>query len=282
MRCCQPGANVMPRDRADLAGDADAELVERAVADAVLGGHHPVGQDERPPQLPTSAYHGTAAGSCSVPPTTAPAGAARSRNVRRARIPVRKVPSAAEGGERSGVSSRCGPRSASADRVVAQPAAPCPGRAASRARPAAVRAAGRADAGRARSVPQRDVDEHAARAAAGAVALAPLHQRVHGGPQLDAGLGEHSSSRPGAYGRRSTRPRSTSEREARAEHGARDVEVALQVGEAPDAEEQVAHDQQRPALAHHLERARERAGLALVVACAAASPRSRTTSRFNE
>ena len=34
--------------RAGLAGGADAELVERPVADAVLGGHHPVGLDERP------------------------------------------------------------------------------------------------------------------------------------------------------------------------------------------------------------------------------------------
>ena len=53
--------------------------------------------------------------------------------------------------------------------------------------------------------------------------------------------------------------------EPRGEHRARDVEVSLEVAEAPHPEEQVAHDQQRPALADDLERARERAGLSGIV-----------------
>jgi hypothetical protein len=43
------------------------------------------------------------------------------------------------------------------------------------------------------------------------------------------------------------------------EHVAGDAEAALPVVEAGDAEEGVAHDQQRPPLPHHLECARDRA-----------------------
>ena len=44
---------------------------------------------------------------------------------------------------------------------------------------------------------------------------------------------------------------------------ARDPEVALQLGEAADAEERLAHDQEGPALAEHLHRAADRTGLVL-------------------
>jgi hypothetical protein len=50
-----------------------------------------------------------------------------------------------------------------------------------------------------------------------------------------------------------------------AEDGARDVEVRGELAEALHAHEQVAHDQQRPALPDDLERAGEGAGLAVVV-----------------
>ena len=59
--------------------------------------------------------------------------------------------------------------------------------------------------------------------------------------------------------------------EARAEDGARDVEVRGEPAEALHAHEQVTHDQQRPALADDLERAGERAGLPVVVGALTAS-----------
>jgi hypothetical protein len=49
------------------------------------------------------------------------------------------------------------------------------------------------------------------------------------------------------------------------EYGLRDVEMDLEVVEAPHAKERVANDQQRPALPDRLERAGDRAILALVV-----------------
>jgi hypothetical protein len=55
-------------------------------------------------------------------------------------------------------------------------------------------------------------------------------------------------------------------RQPSAEHGARDVQPRLQLAEAPHAEEEVAQDQQRPALADDLERPRQRAALRLVLA----------------
>ena len=49
------------------------------------------------------------------------------------------------------------------------------------------------------------------------------------------------------------------------QHVARDTEVGLDLVEAAKPEEHVAHDQQRPALAHHLERAGDAAYLVVVV-----------------
>ena len=51
--------------------------------------------------------------------------------------------------------------------------------------------------------------------------------------------------------------------QARREDVARDAEVALELGEAADAEERLADDQERPALAEHLHRAADRTGLVL-------------------
>ena len=51
--------------------------------------------------------------------------------------------------------------------------------------------------------------------------------------------------------------------QARREDVARDPEVALQLGEAADAEERLAHDQEGPALAEDLHRAADRTGLVL-------------------
>ena len=48
--------------------------------------------------------------------------------------------------------------------------------------------------------------------------------------------------------------------EARTEHVAGDAEAPLPLVEAGDAQERVAQDQQRPPLADHLERLRDRAG----------------------
>src|ERR1044072_4371999 len=51
--------------------------------------------------------------------------------------------------------------------------------------------------------------------------------------------------------------------QAGAQDVARDPQVALQLGEAADAEERLAHDQEGPALAEHLHRAADRTGLVL-------------------
>ena len=51
--------------------------------------------------------------------------------------------------------------------------------------------------------------------------------------------------------------------QARGEDVAGDAEVALELGEAADAEERLADDQERPALAEHLHRAADRTGLVL-------------------
>ena len=53
--------------------------------------------------------------------------------------------------------------------------------------------------------------------------------------------------------------------EPRLQHVARDAEIRLQLVEAAHAEEDVADDQQRPALADDLERAGDRADLVVVV-----------------
>ena len=125
--------------------------------------------------------------------------------------------------------------------------------------------AGRAVPAGVRSVAADDVREEAPRARGGVVALAPLHQRVDRRPQLLAARGQEQLVAP-----RRVRPpldhaRLDERVQARRQDRARDVEVALEVGEAAHAEEQVAQDQQRPALADDLERARQRAALAWVV-----------------
>ena len=100
---------------------------------------------------------------------------------------------------------------------------------------------------------------------AGEVLVAPAHDRDDGRIQVAAHRGqlvlvalgllliEDALEDPGARQRL----------QARREDVARDAEVALQLGEAADAEEGLAHDQERPALAEDLHRAADRTWLVL-------------------
>ncbi len=263
--------------RAGLAGGADAELVERLVADAVLGGHHAVGLDQRPAAvadvgvprhrgrvLQRAADDGAGGGGEEQDGEESQDPGAHAESLTRSPghgLAPAQVPQVRERRQQP-------PRLAQRerDRVVAQRRR--------RARPRAhlelggrgLLAAGGAHAGRRRSRCRSATWTNTRRAPPGLRCFSPhcISECTAGHRSTPASVSS-SSSRPGAYGRRSTRPPSTSEAMRAAEHRARHVEVALQVAEAPHAEEQVAQDQQRPALAHDLERARERAGLARVV-----------------
>ena len=99
------------------------------------------------------------------------------------------------------------------------------------------------------------------------VAVAPLHQRDDRGPQVEALFGEEVFEALGALLVAAPFQHAVLEQtlQARVEDVARDAEVALQLVEATQPEEDVADDEQRPALADHLECAGDAAGLVLVV-----------------
>ena len=154
-----------------------------------------------------------------------------------------------------------------ADRVAARDGRrPGPGRMTSSAAP-----------GRARRSAQRPgvvevgaagrMGEDAAGTAVGAVvAVAPAQQPVHDGPELERAVGQVQLVPARAVRAALDEALPDQRREPEREDRARDVQVGLQRAEAADAEEQVAHDEQRPALADDLERARQGAVLATVVA----------------
>ena len=99
------------------------------------------------------------------------------------------------------------------------------------------------------------------------VAVAPLEQRHEDGPQVGALLGEPVLTAQRALLVRPLHqdPFLDEPLEPRLQDVAGDPEVLLQLLEAPDPQEDVADDEQRPPLAHHLERRRHRAVLVGVV-----------------
>ena len=98
------------------------------------------------------------------------------------------------------------------------------------------------------------------------VPLAPLHELVHDRPQLQAGVGEDVLEAAGRVRPPADDARLDEQRQARREDRARDVEMRVQVVEARHPEEEVADDQQRPALADHLQGVGQRARLPFVLA----------------
>ena len=105
------------------------------------------------------------------------------------------------------------------------------------------------------------------------VAVAPLQQGHEDGPQVGALLGQAVLAAQRALLVRPLHQDALLDEalEPGLQHVAGDAQVALQVVEAPDAQEDVPDDEQGPALAHHLERRRHRAVLVGVVT-ASASP----------
>ena len=97
------------------------------------------------------------------------------------------------------------------------------------------------------------VREQADGAAVDQVALAPLHELVDDRPQLPARIGEQQLVATGRVGAALDDAVRDEHRESRAQHGARDVEVIQQLPETADAQEQIADDQQRPALPQDFE-----------------------------
>src|SRR5262249_52391171 len=100
------------------------------------------------------------------------------------------------------------------------------------------------------------------------VLVAPLAQRRERDVQLEAFRGEpvFEALRALAVADPLQDPLLDEAPEPVGEHVPRDAEALLKLVEAALPEEDVADDQQRPALAHHLERTRDRAVLAVVVA----------------
>ena len=88
------------------------------------------------------------------------------------------------------------------------------------------------------------------------VAVAPLQQGHHDRPQIEALLGQPVLEARGALlvGHALEDALVDEAAEAVGEHVARDAEVALEVVEAAHAHERLAHDEDRPAVAEHLER----------------------------
>ena len=99
------------------------------------------------------------------------------------------------------------------------------------------------------------------------VAVAPLEQRDEDGPQVGALLGQAVLAAQRALLVRPLHQDALLDEalEPRLQHVAGDAQVALQLLEAPDPQEDVPDDEQCPALAHHLERRRHRAVLVGVV-----------------
>ena len=98
------------------------------------------------------------------------------------------------------------------------------------------------------------------------VPVTPLHERDDGRPEVEPLLREEE-----LVARRVLAVAATLEDAVRGElvescreHVARDAEVALQVLEAPDAEEDVADDEEGPPLPHELERAGDRTDLGVI------------------
>src|SRR3954463_3906943 len=113
--------------------------------------------------------------------------------------------------------------------------------------------------GRAQLVVARHVAVAVRRRAA--MARAPRDERMQGGPQLGARVGELVELALALH----EDPARHEPAQPVGQHRARDVEARDPVAVAPHPEERIADDEQRPALAEHLERRGERALLALVV-----------------
>jgi hypothetical protein len=98
------------------------------------------------------------------------------------------------------------------------------------------------------------------------MAIAPLQQRHHDRPQVDPLLGQAVLEARGALlvGHAHEDALVDEAAQAVGEDVARDAEVALEVVEAPHAHERLAHDEDRPAVAEHLEGAGDRAVLVFV------------------
>jgi hypothetical protein len=129
------------------------------------------------------------------------------------------------------------------------------------------RATGLADAVLVDRAAAAAVLEHDRRAGRWAgVAVAPLHQRDDRRPQVKALVGEAVFVAPGMLLVEAPLEHALVEqaRQARVEHVARDPQIGLDLVEAAQAEQHVAHDQQRPALADHLQRAGEAAHLVVI------------------
>src|ERR1019366_8953511 len=99
------------------------------------------------------------------------------------------------------------------------------------------------------------------------VLVAPLHQGHHCGPQVEPLLGQAVFVALGTLVVEPALEHAVIEQpdEARLQDVSGDSQVLLALVEAAQPEEDVAHDQQRPALAHHLEGAGDGAGLACVL-----------------
>ena len=109
-------------------------------------------------------------------------------------------------------------------------------------------------------------DQHRRALGLGQVAVAPVHHGDHHRPQVEPLLGEEV-----LVAGRALLVRALLEdvllnqpREPVGEHVARDAEVVLDLVEAPAAVEDVADDEQRPALAEHLEGACDRTRLVVI------------------
>ena len=100
------------------------------------------------------------------------------------------------------------------------------------------------------------------------MAVAPLHQRQQCDPEFEAFLGEVVFEALGPFVVANAFEHSGLDEAGQAirEHVARDPEAPEQHVEAMVSDPDLADDQERPAVAHHLEGARDRAVLAFVVA----------------
>ena len=109
-------------------------------------------------------------------------------------------------------------------------------------------------------------DQHGRTARVGEVAIAPVEQGDHHGPQVEAPLGEEVLVAGGSLLVRPLLedPLVDQPREPRGEHVAGDAEVLLDLVEPPVAVEDVADHEQGPALAEHLEGAGDRADLVVI------------------
>src|SRR5580693_5388960 len=124
--------------------------------------------------------------------------------------------------------------------------------------------------------------EHPARAVGRVVLVAPAEQVAYDGPQAQALVGQDVLAVAVASPRLRKHAGLPQGLEAFGEHGARYPQVRGEVAEAPHAEERVAHDEQRPALADDLERTRERAPLSRVILGQSHGPDATSNSSLTE